>query len=257
MDGGTLPPLGVFKLVGDSVGVFFRHFFVFLLIAAIPGLIAIGSGSLVTETVIGDGTFTSSTAYSLGSAGAIALICGFVAVGAGTLAAYDLKLGRRVRYGFYVKRALVTLPLVILLGLIYYVFFLLGLVLLILPGLYFAARYYVFIPAILVERAGFSGLSRAAELSRHYRWPIVGAIILYFIVLILVGLLMGALNAGAAAGLLQPGISTASLLLLRLVEFLQTLMQYGLGATFTALLYARLREIKEGVGVEDLASVFE
>ncbi|MEO1293380.1 MAG: hypothetical protein AAFV62_11195 [Pseudomonadota bacterium] len=136
------PRLGAFKLVGDSVGMFFRHFFVFLLISVVPALIAVASGYILTVQgfEFDETGFGSSAVIALVIVGAIGVICAFIATGAGTLAAYDLSLGRKVRYGFYVRRSLVALPIVVLLGLVFYILFAVGLALLIVPGLWVAAR---------------------------------------------------------------------------------------------------------------------
>ena len=143
MQQANLPRLGAFKLVGDSVGMFFRHFFVFLLISVVPALIAVASGYFLTVQgfEFDETGFGSSFVIALVTAGAIGVICAFIATGAGTLAAYDLSLGRKLRYRFYVRRSLVALPMVILLGLVFYILFALGFLLFVLPGLWLAARF--------------------------------------------------------------------------------------------------------------------
>ena len=64
--------------------------------------------------------------------------------------------------------------------------------------------------------------------------------------------------AGFGGGLIGSMIGgPVGIVLNLLVTALITAFTYGLSAIFIALVYARLREIKEGVSVSDLAKVFE
>ncbi len=123
------------------------------------------------------------------------------------------------------------------------------LALLVLPGLYLIARFFVFTPAILVERAGFGALGRASQLSKEYRWPIV-------VTLVLLGLLLIALSfvSQLFVGLMIAG--TGGIISYVILQSMMAAVMYSVMAIFSALLYARLREIKEGTGMADLVEVF-
>eukprot|EP00903_Cladosiphon_okamuranus_P022917 g21109.t1 len=106
-------------------------------------------------------------------------------------------------------------------------------------------------PAGVIERAGFGGLGRSKYLTKEYRWPILGALVLAIIcatiinivALFVVGLVASAGSIGMVIGIvLFAAISTVG------AGFLSILV---------ALIYARLREIKEGVSVDQIASVFD
>ena len=169
-----------------------------------------------------------------------------------TVAAYDTALDRLMRPVAYFGQALRALPIVILVGLITYVAVIAGLALLILPGLYLAARYAVTTPAIMIERAGLGALGRSAGLTAGYRWQIVGLFVLLFLLIAIFGAVVT-----LATGLLVDSVSgEPGLLLITVLNALAAAIQYAILAVFGAMLYARLRALKEGLGMNDLVEVF-
>lgn len=116
------------------------------------------------------------------------------------------------------------------------------------PGLFLALMLYVAVPAAVEERLGPIGaLRRSAELTRGYRLHIfyvltklaIAQFALSFAVNLLVAL------AGAEAWVRQA------------VAFVIAALFVGLGATATAVAYYRLRMVKEGVGADEMVSVFD
>ncbi len=162
-------------------------------------------------------------------------------------AAYDAKLGRPARLGGYfaiaLKRALPILLISILFGIIVGI----GFMLFIIPGLYLAAMFSVAVVVTILEPGWSGALGRSKQLTKEYRWPIVGVLLLLYIVLIL----------------LQTALAFISVSLFSINAMLGTVVFAATNAIGTALLsigfvliYARLREIKEGVSVDSLADVF-
>ena len=121
----------------------------------------------------------------------------------------------------------------------------------------------VFAAAAVIDRSSFGSLGRSARLTKEYRWPIVGLFIVMFIIVFILQLVVG----GAIAAVLfasvdtlatiENGISTGSIIIFGLIVSLIYGLAYGLSGIAVALVYARLREIKEGVAVDQIASVFE
>ncbi|MSU88113.1 hypothetical protein GE300_00610 [Rhodobacteraceae bacterium 2CG4] len=255
------PPLGIGRLVTSTFGLLLRHAPLFLAISLIPSVGQAALQLFAYPTDFGDIAAGEPATLYLTRVFAvigISLIISLLTMGAITMAAYDVRLGNPVRVGRYLTRTLGAAPAIVVLGLLLYVAMGFGFLLLVLPGLYLMARYWVMAPAILVERAGFRGLGRAAELTQGYRWPILGAGVLMFVVVILISIgLAEALgvaagpNAFGTTAMLSPGYTVVLL-----VQALTAAIQITLLSIFTALLYARLREIKEGLGMEDLAAVF-
>ena len=61
-----------------------------------------------------------------------------------------------------------------------YVFF--GLILLIIPGLYFAAKYALWQPIVILEADSGNGIGRSSELTTNNRWEIFWIIVIVFII---------------------------------------------------------------------------
>ncbi|HEV7516504.1 MAG TPA: hypothetical protein VGR07_09415 [Thermoanaerobaculia bacterium] len=124
-----------------------------------------------------------------------------------------------------------------------------GAVFCLVPGLICASMYAVSVPVAVEERPGvLASLNRSGVLTEGYRWRV-------FCVLFLLGIL------GGVAGL---AVNGALLLLLagtpRLAALLQELLGVvasGISATAVAVMYYRLRSVKESIDVESIASVFD
>lgn len=142
--------------------------------------------------------------------------------------------------------------------------FLIGMMLLLIPGIYIAARYCAMTPAIVVEQADWGAMGRASELSRSYRWPLAGLVVAFALVTILLSTLFEMAAGLAFFGsftVAEPSIVPMSLtspmaVLAVGLQSAGSVIAYGLWAVVTALVYARLREIKEGVGIDDIDEVF-
>jgi uncharacterized membrane protein len=132
-----------------------------------------------------------------------------------------------------------------------------GLVLLIVPGVILTVMWVAAGAACVVEGTGVSGaFRRSVELTRGYRWPIFGlfvALILFmfafiFIVFLLVSLVAFSSNAAAALGTMVAQFVAVTI---------STMLFWTISSALGAAIYFELRQIKEGVGPEALASVFD
>ncbi len=257
MNGKEHVPLGVTDLIGASLELFFRKFFVFFLIAAVPTTALTLVSTLLQSDVINSplvagplGGVSVEYVVSVLLSGVAALIVSGVI----TLAAYDLQQGKPLAIGRYLGRTVEVLLPLIGLGVVLMIVSMMGYLLLILPGLYLSARFWVMAPVVLLEDCGWGALTRASQLSKDYRWPIVGAILLIFLLLFVVSLVVG-LMVGLFGGI-AAAIAGVNLIFVVLLQSASSAVTYGLLAVFTAVLYARLREIKEGMSVADITRVF-
>ncbi|MBK1625411.1 hypothetical protein [Afifella marina] len=161
------------------------------------------------------------------------------------LAAYDAKVGRPIRPGTYVTSALKRLLPLIVMAILVYVLIMTGFALLIVPGLWVLGVTAVFVPAVMIEGAGFGAIGRSARLTKGYRRPVVLFIVVVYIIESVVAWILGDLVAifgGAAFLLIAQGLFSG--------------VANSIVSIALAMTYARLREIKEGVGFADLADVF-
>jgi len=123
----------------------------------------------------------------------------------------------------------------------------LGIVLLIVPGLIAMTILWVAIPVAVVERPGvIASLQRSAELTRGYRWQIFGIILLLSAIETVIGLIAGEIIPG------DPGTMPALI-----VDGIVTAFFIALGAVIATVGYHDLRAAKEGVGTADIAKVFD
>ena len=125
-----------------------------------------------------------------------------------------------------------------------------GLVLLIVPGIIVYLALSVSVPVLVEERRGVIGsMERSAELTKGSRWRIFGLMLLYLIAYALIAsaigassMVFGAPETPLALALIEAVIGTFTGLLI---------------AGMLASLYVELRTVKEGASFETLASVFD
>jgi hypothetical protein len=125
-----------------------------------------------------------------------------------------------------------------------------GFVLLIIPGIILSLGWSVVVPIRVIEqKAIFDVFGRSWQLTSGYRWPILGLFIivglgslaLQFVITPLSGLISG--SSGSA-------IYMAAAVIVRVVLAM-------FGATLVGVIYYELRSVKEGIGPEALAAVFD
>lgn len=99
----------------------------------------------------------------------------------------------------------------------------------------------------MIEGRGVGALGRSGELTKEYRWPVVGFVVVTYIIISVITFLF----AFVVAWLPIPAIATA--IVLGLVNGVTTTLL----SIAISVAYARLRDIKEGIGYADLAEVFD
>ena len=253
------PPLGVGEIVGNTFSVVLGNFGKVLAITMLPALALLA----INFALMGPIALNSASAMMDPEAAAaispvvngivslLSLVFWGITAAALARAVHDLRTTGQASIGTAFGTAISTVLPVLLLVIIVTVVFALGFVALIVPGLYIAALWFVVIPAAVIERIGLRALGRSAELSRGYRWPLVGLILIY-------GLLMIILST-VAFGLqfLLVGLGTPGMIGAAVLAVLFSAVMYGFGGAITAVAYGRLREIKEGTSADNVAAVFE
>ena len=123
----------------------------------------------------------------------------------------------------------------------------LGFMLLIIPGLILMVRWYIAAPACVVERIGpRASMKRSAELTKGHRWKVFGAIILLY------------MGAGIATQVVTTSFTTMGGPMLGLAGSLIAQSITGaFVAIFVVVTYYELRVAKEGVDIDQIASVFD
>jgi hypothetical protein len=227
------------------------------LVVGIP-LLALQWNSLqFSAGLFRDGRFDSSALQFYAIAWFVYLLSSFV-LQAGTIHATVVYLNGRtasladcLATGISALLQLVLITLLMLLG------FMAGAILLVVPAIILMIMWIVAVPACVVERTGVLGaLRRSRALTRGYRWPIFGLYVVFFIVGVIIALVLEALTG---MSLLAPANATAvSPTILQMTgSVVGTMASAIIGSTLIASIYYELRQIKEGIGPEALASVFD
>ncbi|WP_057462340.1 hypothetical protein [Pseudovibrio sp. POLY-S9] len=252
-DIGSRMSLGVGAIIGESFSIFFRNLISIALMALVPSMLSLLASSALVglDVALGTADPEFSTSFGFGAWGmAIVLQISFYSLTTALLVqlAYDAKLGRRIQLGRYVTPAIRAAIPIAILSLIAGVLAGVAMIALIIPGLWVYAVFSMIAPAVVIERVGFGGLGRSSELTKEYRWPILG-------LLILIGIFIGIFQyvAGFAADLTVGSGQFVAML----AYLIPSTLGAGLSGVSVALIYARLREIKEGVTVDQIALVFE
>lgn len=238
------------KILGETFSIFFSNIIPFLLLSVLalsPLLLfsAWASTVPITETV------AVQVNQLLGSL--IQLLCVPIATAAITYGVYQQMRGGTASLVDCLKVGLVTLfPM---LGLAFVQGFLIGLGTLacLVPGILLAVRWAVSIPAKVEGRMSVSdAMSRSTYLTEGYRWQVFGVLaVLYALNLVVVfgvGMVVG-ISSVRSGKVVHPGT----------IQFMTSLAQVvttGIAATASAVMYYRLRSVKESVDVDQISSVF-
>jgi hypothetical protein len=161
--------------------------------------------------------------------------------------AFQAMRGRTLSVGESITRALQRLIPIVGTGLLQAVAFVIGLTLLVVPGIVFLTMFLVAMPICVVEALGpVRSLGRSRELTKGNRWRVFG---LYVVVSLLtavprfpIGYVATAVGGTTAAGIVgylySAGVMTFKILTI-------------------VVAYHELRVAKEGMDVERIASVFD
>lgn len=123
-------------------------------------------------------------------------------------------------------------------------------------AVYLVVRWVAAVPVVVVERPGvIQSLRRSSALTEGHRWQIFGLVVLYAVALVVLQAVLRAVLPGAEY---QPTrvISDAAWLISSGVVLVTQIATSMIVAVGIAASYFELRQIKEGVGVEELAQVF-
>lgn len=254
------PALGVGTIFTDTFAIFFRRPHWFLLLAVGPAALIHVLDNLLSAIMVTDGTdydliFSSALIY-WGLSMLAATVGGSLGIALIVQAAEDTRFGRRTRPLAYVGRMLRCAVPVAFLAVGLGIFKAIGIALLVVPGVWLLGLWVAVIPAVVLERAGVGAVARSHALTLGYRWPAAGAFIIIW-------LLMAIIEGALSALLFGFGMFSADYVLDNQVVYfwvsqaLVTAVQLSLTGICTALIFARLREIREGLPPESLAEVFE
>jgi hypothetical protein len=232
-------PLQVGQILGQVIKVLSDNFLQFYLVG-----LAVGIPSLIVVALLppDDSTIVSSLVDSIFSQ---------FATGALTYGSYLYLRGQRASASTCLAYAAQNFGRLFGLSLLTGIIIGLGMMLFVVPGLILATMFAVAVPAMLAERIPVTeSMSRSSRLTKGYRWQVFGLMLLT-----IGGLLVGSLALGAIIGLadlMYDGFGLDDILI-----WLWIGLYYAVAAVVAATLYYRLREVKEGLGIDQVAAIFD
>jgi hypothetical protein len=169
--------------------------------------------------------------------------------------------GRRASFADCLSTGLKHFVPLLLIAVIYFVVIFIGLILFVVPGIIIAVMLSVAVPARVVEHTGILGaFDRSQDLTKGYRWIIFALLVAYFIVQMIIStitLSIAMLGFVPTAETIAIATGTGIAWPVILASTLAQMINAVLSATGTASIYYELRQVKEGVGADALASVFD
>jgi len=161
----------------------------------------------------------------------------------------------RASIGESIGAALPVLGPLLVMIILFYLGVMLGVFLLIVPGIILAVMWSVSTPALVVERLGATeALGRSRALTKGSRWKIFGLYLLTFILVVLLGLLMVGIFALIGINIEVDG-TDIGLIGIAIASILEGLYNAFFAAIGTSL-YVALRQIKEGPDTRQLEDIF-
>jgi glycerophosphoryl diester phosphodiesterase family protein len=193
----TLRALSLFRLLKETLGLYARHFFLFLGISAVPNLVLlmlqlgfdeIPVGHLHQPELLG---FVTGLSRSFASLFASSIVTAAVTIAISDIYTEQLpdlwdSFGRLYGKAFRILWAAFLVQLFVFVGTIFCI----------IPGIYVAGRYGLAIPAVVLENLGpKKALDRSDDLTKDSSARII---LVFFLTSILTALLVTMLNRGAA-----------------------------------------------------------
>jgi hypothetical protein len=233
---------GVGEVLGQTFSVYFANFLPFVVLTAIallPLFVVEGYG-VAAKTIPGSPASLIPLLLVL----VAAAVCPYLATGAITYGVFQQMRGKDTSIGDCLSRGLSSLLLILGLSVWQGLLIGLGLIACVVPGIMLATRWAVSLPAAVTERTGISeSMSRSTYLTDGLRWDV-------FCVLFVLGVLSG------GSTLLVTLATATNPMLHLLLSGVANLLVVGLSATGSAVMYYRLRDLKESIDVDQVASVF-
>ncbi len=270
----TLPPpappplprkaFSIGAAIGHTFSVWWRHVIVFSLLtlaadlpillvslasgAPVPGITAPNANPFDRAAMAAQAAHPLPRGYWL--AYAVTLLLFFVEAGAITHGVIHHLAGKPVSLRAMVATGVRRLVPLLVVGLLCYLMIVLGVVLLVVPGLFLGCALSAAVPAVVVERPGVLGaIRRSFALTKGTRF----AIFVAFLVVTAVMFTAMVFGSFVIPALTPTSARTAGVLLGFVVNVVCGTLMWVL----PGVLYQDLRVSKEGVDVVQLAAVFE
>jgi len=234
-------------VISRGFKIYFRNFFSFtLLMLVVYSPLILAAYMMIESTLTDESIALLALGMGLGS-----MILGVVASAAVTHGTFEQLRGRRASLGSTVAVGLKRLVPVLLTAFVMALGIVLGFIALVIPGMILVCRWWVAIPVAVVEKPGImASLGRSAELTKGHRWQIFGAIFL-------LGLINNFCSRLLKVAFLNDHPTMTDVRMYLFGVLAVTVFIAGITAVIACVGYHDLRQSKEGMDTEELASVFD
>jgi hypothetical protein len=190
--------------------------------------------AIVNGLILADGTNVLGFAIST----LVTWIGTYWYTGTVVLAAEDMLDGRRDHsIGSLLSSSAPFIPTLILAGLLAGIGITIGLILIVVPGLFLITIWAVIAPVIVLERVGvFESFGRSSELTKGNRWRVFGVLVLLFIITAVIG--------GIVSGIFRA--IADSFVTIAIGDLLVHMFLGPLSALAAAILYFGLKQVRDG-----------
>jgi hypothetical protein len=237
--GTFLGTFGVGEILGETFSIYFANFLPFVLLTAI----ALAPTYLLVYYIQAEPA-SPLVVVSAVLLVILALLAPNIATGAITYGVFQQLRGKDASIGECLGRGLSLLLPVVGLAFVQSLGIVLGAIACLVPGILLAVRWAVSIPAAVTEGTGLSAsMERSTFLTDGLRWDVFGVIFV-----------LGFIQIGSGLLVKFVGVSNPALALA--LSGVKDLLVVGLSATGSAVMYYRLRGIKESIDVDQISSVF-
>lgn len=225
-----------------------RHFLTFAVLVGVAQLLPLVLSLYLLQSLGSakrfDPSFTALVAG--GGIGVIQFILSNFAQAIVIFAAFQDLRGRPVSAAESLQQGLARVFPAILAAILTVLLVVVGAMFCLVPGLVAWAAMSVVLPACVVERMGpIESMSRSADLTSGHRWPIALVALVWLIIAVVVSGLIGAI------------VPDANLMAAQILSWVWQVIAGSFTAVYTAILYHDLRAIREGIGIDEIASVFD
>jgi hypothetical protein len=238
--GTFLGTFGVGEILRETFSIYFSNLLPFILLTALALLPLYGLRYLLGTPAAGSLTAVAAKLLLF----VVGLLSPNLATAAITFGVYQQLRGKNTSVGECLRRGVSLLLPVFGLALAQTLVVGLAAMACLVPGIVVAVRWAVSIPAAVTEGTGVSAsMDRSSFLTDGLRWDVFGVLFV-----------LGVINIGSALLIGLAAVRNPPLLLL--LSGVKDLLVVGLSATGAAVLYYRLRSVKESIDVDQIASVF-
>jgi hypothetical protein len=184
----------------------------------------------------------------------VSMICNVLMQGVVTHTVVADLQGRKPTLGESLGVALRSFWVLLGIGIVSGLAMMLGMILLIVPGVLIFLIWMVAGPVAIAERAGVGrALDRSRTLTRDHRWWLLLLAVIYFAVSWVLGILAGMLGVAVSGFNPASTLNFVTLIVGPAIQALSTLIW----AAMVAATYVELRSVKEGGGKENIAAIFD